>query len=279
MPYRKESWINQRAVLRSNRFSCRMVYGATFAVDWTADDGEIEVQILVGGIEGIKLDAQPLTIATASILFHRFFKEADVGGYDVYLIASTTLYLAGKVKDDPLKIRDVINVTHNTLHRGSAPLELGDEYWNMRDAIVQAELLIMRMLKFEVTITHPHKDFHFEPSILDYTPQHIAVACINLALQCYGMQVPYTDEAELLWYSDFHFEPSILDYTPQHIAVACINLALQCYGMQVPYTDEAELLWYSSESLQAFVQDLHKDQLWEIMEKIMEVYDNEPEMA
>jgi hypothetical protein len=73
------------------------------------------------------------------------------------LIAATTLYLAGKVKDDPLKIRDVINVTHNTLHRGSAPLELGDEYWNMRDAIVQAELLIMRMLKFEVTIVHPHK--------------------------------------------------------------------------------------------------------------------------
>ena len=61
------------------------------------------------------------------------------------------------MKDDPLKIRDVINVTHNTLHRGSAPLELGDEYWNMRDAIVQAELLIMRMLKFEVTIVHPHK--------------------------------------------------------------------------------------------------------------------------
>jgi hypothetical protein len=73
------------------------------------------------------------------------------------LIAATTLYLAGKVKDDPLKIRDVINVTHNTLHRGSVPLELGDEYWNMRDAIVQAELLIMRMLKFEVTVMHPHK--------------------------------------------------------------------------------------------------------------------------
>lgn len=73
------------------------------------------------------------------------------------LIAATTLYLAGKVKDDPLKIRDVINVTHNTLHRGSVPLELGDEYWNMRDAIVQAELLIMRMLKFEVTVIHPHR--------------------------------------------------------------------------------------------------------------------------
>lgn len=48
-------------------------------------------------------------------------------------------------------------MARDTIHRGSSPLELGDEYWNMRDAIVQAELLIMRMLKFEVNIVHPHK--------------------------------------------------------------------------------------------------------------------------
>lgn len=36
-------------------------------------------------------------------------------------------------------------------------MELGEEYWNMRDAVVQAELLIMRMLKFEVNVVHPHK--------------------------------------------------------------------------------------------------------------------------
>ena len=50
-----------------------------------------------------------------------------------------------------------MNVAYNTLHRGSQPLELGDQYWSMRDAIVQAELLIMRMLKFQVTPEHPHR--------------------------------------------------------------------------------------------------------------------------
>lgn len=50
-----------------------------------------------------------------------------------------------------------MNVSYSTLHRGSAPLELGDQYWAMRDAIVQAELLIMRMLKFQVVPEHPHK--------------------------------------------------------------------------------------------------------------------------
>jgi len=73
------------------------------------------------------------------------------------LIASTCLYLASKIKDDPLKIRDVINVSHNTLFRGSHPLDLADHYWAMRDAIFQAELLIMRMIKFQVPLTDPHK--------------------------------------------------------------------------------------------------------------------------
>lgn len=50
-----------------------------------------------------------------------------------------------------------MNVSYDTLHRGSQPLDLGDQYWNMRDAIVQAELLIMRMLKFQGKIVHPHR--------------------------------------------------------------------------------------------------------------------------
>lgn len=36
-------------------------------------------------VSGIKLDAQPLTIATAAILYHRFFKETDSAGYDSYV--------------------------------------------------------------------------------------------------------------------------------------------------------------------------------------------------
>lgn len=73
------------------------------------------------------------------------------------MIAASSLYMAGKIKDDPVKIRDVINVAYNTLNRNDTPLELGDQYWSMRDAIVQAELLIARTLKFELTYEPPHK--------------------------------------------------------------------------------------------------------------------------
>lgn len=67
------------------------------------------------------------------------------------------MYLAGKVKDDPVKIRDVINVSHCTLNRTLTPLDLGDEYWAIRDGLVQAELFITRMLNFNLTTVHPHK--------------------------------------------------------------------------------------------------------------------------
>uniref|UniRef100_A0A1B6F6L5 Cyclin-Q n=1 Tax=Cuerna arida TaxID=1464854 RepID=A0A1B6F6L5_9HEMI len=210
---------------------------------------------------GMKLNASPLSISTAAILFHKFFKEAENSSYDKYLIASTCLYLSGKVKDEPVKVRDVINVSRNTLHRNSAPLDLGEEYWNMRDAIVQGELLLMRMLKFEVTIVHPHKYMlHYLKSLQTwiYPEAWEKVPIVHMAYS---------------FLQDFHYVPAILDYKPQHIAIACINLALQVYGVQVPYTDEDEgITWYS-----VFVDDLTKDHIWDIMENIMDVYEKESE--
>ncbi|XP_030766511.1 cyclin-Q [Sitophilus oryzae] len=208
---------------------------------------------------GMKLNGQPLTLATAAVIVHRFFKEVDHNSYDWFLIAASSLYLASKIKDDPLNIRDIINVAHNTLHRGSSPLEIGDEYWNMRDAIVQAELLIMRVLKFEANTVHPHKYMlHYLKSMESWlgknTLESVPIAKLSSA-----------------FLQDFHHDPAVLDYQPQHIAISCISLALQCYGVQLPLIDDLDdEAWYS-----VFVKDLQKDKHWEIMEKIMEVYNRE----
>lgn len=34
---------------------------------------------------GVKMDARPMTIATAAVLYHRFFKEMDDKKYDIYV--------------------------------------------------------------------------------------------------------------------------------------------------------------------------------------------------
>ncbi|XP_013119030.1 cyclin-Q [Stomoxys calcitrans] len=211
----------------------------------------------------IKLQIKPLTSATAAIIYHRFYREMESTDYDEYLIAASSLYLAGKIKDDPVKIRDVINVAHITLNRGASPLELGDEYWSMRDAIVQAELLIARTLKFDLNIEHPHKYLlYYMKTLQDWLGSNV-----------WG-SVPIAKTAAS-FLQDFHHSPKILLHKPTHIAICCLSLALQTYGVQVPLTDESDdqSQWYTP-----FVSDITKEKHWEIIEDIIEVYKHESDI-
>lgn len=49
------------------------------------------------------------------------------------------------------------------------------------------------------------QDFHHNPAIIRYKPPHIAICCLSLALQTYGISIPLTDESEdgTIWYSVF----------------------------------------------------------------------------
>uniref|UniRef100_A0A182NLX0 Cyclin-Q n=1 Tax=Anopheles dirus TaxID=7168 RepID=A0A182NLX0_9DIPT len=212
-----------------------------------------------------KLEMKPLTSATAAILFHRFFRELNDTEYDPYMIACSCLYLAGKIKDDKVRKRDVINVAHNTINRGAPLLEPCDEYWSMWDSIVQAELFIARVLKFDMTIVHPHKYMlHFMKSLKD----------LFGATQWQSMPVA---RAAASFLQDFHYSAKILDYKPTHTAVCCLALAFQVYGYQVPLmeeSDEQATHWYN-----VFCPELTRETHWEIMEHIMEVYDVESIIA
>lgn len=200
------------------------------------------------------------------------------------MIAAASLYLAGKLKDDVIKIRDVINVTHNTLNRGNfpiflfhvvqmlnvfcdisgdPPLELNDDYWAIRDAISQAELLITRMLKFDMTFVHPHKYMlHYIKSLQEWIGSSVwnASPIAKTAAACL---------------QDFHHSPAILDYKPSHVAVCCLSIAFETYGVQVPLTDDFDesTIWYN-----IFCKDLTSDIHWEITSKIIDVYNNEAEL-
>lgn len=40
------------------------------------------------------------------------------------------------------------------------------------------------------------QDFHHIPAVLDYPPNLVAIACINLSFQVYGVVVPLMDECD-----------------------------------------------------------------------------------
>lgn len=179
------------------------------------------------------------------------------------LIASATCYLATKVKDEPVSIRDIVSVVHCTLNRTIEPPEKDKEFWLIRDGIVQAELLITRMLKFDMTNpTHPHKYLlHYMKFLADWFGP-VVWSSMPIAKTAAG------------FLQDFHHSPDILLYKPAHVAVCCLSLALQIYGVQVPVRTDQDIdpeQWYV-----AFVgDDLSKDTHWAICEKILEVYDDQ----
>ncbi|XP_071810585.1 cyclin-Q-like [Asterias amurensis] len=118
---------------------------------------------------GIKLSLQSATVASACTIYYRFFSVCNVTDYDTHLVGAAAIYLATKVEEQPVKLRDIINVCYRILHKSESPLEIGKRYWDLRESVVNCELLLIRMLKFNPKVTLPHKYLvHYLKSLGDW---------------------------------------------------------------------------------------------------------------
>lgn len=76
------------------------------------DEYWVELSLAYFLLVGVKLGMQSIPIATACAIYHKFFCEINLDAYDPYLIAMSSLYLAGKVEEQHLRTRDIINVSN-----------------------------------------------------------------------------------------------------------------------------------------------------------------------
>ncbi|CAG0884119.1 unnamed protein product [Darwinula stevensoni] len=209
---------------------------------------------------GRKLELKSHTICKAAAMYHRFFKEAHLRDYDPYVIAAACLFISGKSEDDRAQIRDVINVTRDTLEPGCDLLNLGEEYFSYRETITNAELLVLRMLKFDMTYHLPHR----------YLLHYLLSLELWAKTPEWKKDMPF-ERSCWAFLHDFHFSPAIVTYKPQLIAISIIFYALQCYGLQIPTED---VQWYEALHPEATVT-----QLFTIMDSLLEVYDNDKELS
>ncbi|XP_073655517.1 cyclin-Q isoform X4 [Tursiops truncatus] len=210
---------------------------------------------------GVKLGMRSIPIATACAIYHKFFCEIDLDAYDPYLVAMSSLYLAGKVEEQRLRTRDIINVSNRYFHPDSEPLELDSRFWELRDSIVQCELLVLRVLRFQVSFQHPHKYLlHYLLSVKNW-------------LNRYSWQrSPVSITAWALLRDSYH-GGLCLRFQAQHIAVAVLHLALQAYGVEVPAEAEAEKPWW-----QVFSEDLTKPIIDNIVSDLIQIYTMDTEI-
>ncbi|KAM4663013.1 cyclin-Q [Discoglossus pictus] len=211
---------------------------------------------------GVKLGMHSIPIATACTIYHKFFHETSLECYDPHLVAMSAIYLAGKVEEQHLRTRDIINVCHRYLNPGSEPLEVDTQFWELRDSIVHLELLMLRLLNFRVSFKHPHKYLlHYLISTKNWMNRHS------------WDRTPIATASWALLRDSYHGD-LCLRYEAQHIAVAILYFALQCYGVEVPGSDNAENQWW-----QVFSEDITPLLINNIISDLIHIYTLDTEIA
>jgi len=168
-----------------------------------------------------------LAIATAIIFYHRFYSWDSrrlVWGnrYDRLRIASTCLFLAGKVEESPKKIKAVVIEAYKAQHRKQVgPEPASQEFWELMEQILVCERILLQTLNFDLTVEHA------------YSPMVAYVKSIK------GTR----DLAQVAWnfINDSLRTTIALHYTPQHVAASAVYLASQHLGVAVPTKDQIYL--------------------------------------
>ncbi|KNE60917.1 hypothetical protein AMAG_06679 [Allomyces macrogynus ATCC 38327] len=102
------------------------------------------------------------TTSSALVYFYRFdrYRKANsqsahahgLKTVDTLLFATACVYLATKTTDCNRKIRDVLNCAHSALRPDEPPMRIDTAHWKFRESLLAAELVLLRILKFELNV-------------------------------------------------------------------------------------------------------------------------------
>jgi len=97
------------------------------------------------------------SVATACHLLHRTVCIAPMERDIPSLYASVCFFLACKVEDDAVKMRDVINASSALDDPGKDPPPLDASYWQTKEKYVSREQFVLRCCGFAPEIEHPFR--------------------------------------------------------------------------------------------------------------------------
>ena len=152
-----------------------------------------------------------VAMATACVLYQRFFYSKSFIRYNFEHYAMGCLTLATKIEEAPRRPRDIINVfTHIKQVRSSKPIKpviLNPDYIRLKDSVIKAERRVLKELGFCVHMKHPHK-------------------LIVMYLQVLSFQ-DHQKFVQMSWnfMNDSLRTDCFVRYTPETIACACIYLS------------------------------------------------------
>ncbi|UJR37092.1 hypothetical protein I4U23_029796 [Adineta vaga] len=209
-----------------------------------------------------KLRLSIVTTASAAVIYHKCSCHLEKSEFDQYTLAVTALSLASKYEEEPVKIRDLINVTYRTLHPNRPYLRISNEYHRLRNTLVDCELFLIRILGFHFQFNHPNKYLlHYLDTLSKWmmitptTPIKNNINLIDIAMSI--LQDTYYDFT------------LIKDFSPQHIAITIIYLLIKTYNLEIPgVTNEDEHINW----MRVFSSTMTNDILVNVITRINTVY-------
>jgi len=201
-----------------------------------------------------------LSKASACILYHKCQVEQSKLGedrLDKYLVAPTCVYLASKLGEEALKIRDIVNISYRVLHPNKAPLEIGTTYWKLRDSITTCELMLLRLFAFNVSFKTPHKYvLHFLKSLEDWSTNYTTWRDSHVSSVCWTLV------------NDLCYLPLVATTPPDKLAVAVLFIGLRSTKSHVLEEECEEKTWYK-----VFCPGTTHEELLELSCQILQLYE------
>ncbi|KDQ60641.1 hypothetical protein JAAARDRAFT_125034 [Jaapia argillacea MUCL 33604] len=223
---------------------------------------------------GILLKQKQVAVATAQILFQRFWFVSSLKQFGIGDIGMGALYLASKLEECPLRMRDLINVYDLLLQRAAhavasrtsskpkvefkyAPMSyFGNTFYDLKEGLVVAEMQILKRLGFNVQVVLPYGSLVNYMRLLGLTSREDAV------MRAWG------------YLNDALQTPVYALYPVPTVVSAAILLATRHLGISLPSTPpncwwelfDAE--WEDVWSVCGYIMRLYRDRSEEDPEEI-----------
>ncbi|KAF8810170.1 cyclin-like protein [Phlegmacium glaucopus] len=208
---------------------------------------------------GILLKQKQVAVAAAQILFQRFWFVTSMKQFGVGDVGMGALYLASKLEECPLRMRDLINVYDLLLQRATHSLSskaaeafhyhpmsyFGSTFYDLKDALVVAEMQILKRLGFNVHVVLPYGTLINYLRVLDLTNREDACT------RAWG------------YLNDAHQTPVYALYQIPTIVCAAILLATR--HLNIPLPSQPPVCWWE-------LFDARWEDVWSISGYIMRLY-------
>ena len=173
-------------------------------------------------IAGIMLKMPQVAMATAQVLFQRFYFIKSFVKNKMEDVAMACIWLASKVEEAPRRVRDVMNVFHYLRQRRLSPsttptpMLLNENYIMSKNNVIKAERRLLKELGFCVHVKHPHKIIVVYLQVLELEKN------LNLVQTAWN------------YMNDSLRTTVFVKHSPETIACACIYLAARVLRMPLP---------------------------------------------